>query len=228
MTAAAAIKRDSGKKTRLALHDDAVEFMQRRMQLTDEEIDKLRELYTPEATSVSNLFNDTIQRELQKAIADITADGDHVQEGIRRLRNKLDALGVTSGSPSQLEAIFRTQTQLAYSAGRMNANADPAVQEILWGYEYVTVGDDRVRPEHAVLDGTKLPKDDPRWGEIMPPNGWNCRCSVLEIYDTDSYQVVPPEPREIDGELVTGAADPGWGFNPGDVFRDTIALQSAR
>jgi SPP1 gp7 family putative phage head morphogenesis protein len=225
LTAADAMKR-TRRGIRLGLQDEAVDFLKRRLNLTDEELRKLAELYTPEAVTVSSQFAQTTQRELERVLAQNT--GVHVQEGIRLLRQKLDALGITNTSPSQLETIFRTQTQLAYSAGRLNENADPAVQAILWGYEYVTVGDDRVRPEHAVLNGVRLPKEDSRWNSIMPPNGWNCRCSVIEVFDTDDHRVVDPEPREIDGELVTGRADKGWGFNPGEVFRDVTAMRVVR
>lgn len=46
-------------------------------------------------------------------------------------------------------------------------------------WEYKTAGDNRVRPEHARLDGLILPADDPRWDRIFPPNGWKCRCYVV-------------------------------------------------
>ncbi len=45
---------------------------------------------------------------------------------------------------------------------------------------YHTVGDGRVRPEHAVFDGITRPVNDPFWKLYMPPNGWNCRCTVLQ------------------------------------------------
>lgn len=45
-------------------------------------------------------------------------------------------------------------------------------------WEYRTVGDNRVRQEHQVLEGLILPVNDPRWQKIMPPNGWNCRCYI--------------------------------------------------
>ena len=46
-------------------------------------------------------------------------------------------------------------------------------------WEYKTAGDDKVRPEHAELDGLVLPANDPRWDKIFPPNGWKCRCYVV-------------------------------------------------
>lgn len=45
--------------------------------------------------------------------------------------------------------------------------------------QYSTVGDSRVRPEHAALDKFTAPKTDPVWRRIYPPNGWNCRCTVI-------------------------------------------------
>ncbi len=46
-------------------------------------------------------------------------------------------------------------------------------------WEYRTVGDDKVRPEHALLDGLILPASDEAWKYIFPPNGWKCRCYIV-------------------------------------------------
>ena len=46
-------------------------------------------------------------------------------------------------------------------------------------WEYKTVGDDRVREEHAALDGLILHHSDQLWDKIYPPNGWKCRCYVV-------------------------------------------------
>lgn len=44
---------------------------------------------------------------------------------------------------------------------------------------YVTVGDERVRASHAAMNGIQRPMSDPIWDKIYPPNGWNCRCTVI-------------------------------------------------
>jgi SPP1 gp7 family putative phage head morphogenesis protein len=49
--------------------------------------------------------------------------------------------------------------------------------------KYVTAGDGRVRGEHARLNGTTLPKEHTFWSNFYPPNGWNCRCSVIKMSD---------------------------------------------
>ena len=46
-------------------------------------------------------------------------------------------------------------------------------------WEYRTVGDNRVRPEHAELEGMVLRENDKRWNELYPPNNFSCRCYVV-------------------------------------------------
>lgn len=47
--------------------------------------------------------------------------------------------------------------------------------------QYRTAHDDKVRPEHAALDRITLPMGDPFWESYYPPNGWNCRCTVVQV-----------------------------------------------
>lgn len=51
---------------------------------------------------------------------------------------------------------------------------------------YRTVGDGRVRPEHAALNGVIKPIDDPFWRTYYPPNGWRCRCTVMNTAEKAS------------------------------------------
>lgn len=50
-----------------------------------------------------------------------------------------------------------------------------------YNLQYRTAKDDKVRPEHAALDGVTLPMSDSFWETYFPPNGWNCRCSVVQV-----------------------------------------------
>lgn len=47
--------------------------------------------------------------------------------------------------------------------------------------QYRTAGDAKVRPTHAEMAGITLPVSDPFWEEFYPPNGWGCRCSVVQV-----------------------------------------------
>lgn len=47
--------------------------------------------------------------------------------------------------------------------------------------QYRTIGDSRVRPEHSLMNGITLPFSSPFWEQHFPPNGWNCRCTVVQV-----------------------------------------------
>lgn len=38
-----------------------------------------------------------------------------------------------------------------------------------------------MREQHRLLDGITLPPSDKFWDEFFPPNGWNCRCSAIQV-----------------------------------------------
>lgn len=50
-----------------------------------------------------------------------------------------------------------------------------------YNLQYRTQRDDKVRPEHAALDRVTLPPSDSSREEFYSPNGWNCRCTVVQI-----------------------------------------------
>lgn len=76
---------------------------------------------------------------------------------------------------------------------------------------YRTVGDSRVRPEHATLNGVVKPIDDPFWKTYYPPNGWRCRCTVMNTAEkvsegTFEDKTVKPEfhgNTALDEEILT-------------------------
>ena len=202
----------------------AVKFVQDRLDLSVEDIAVITQTYGPRALEVTRELGAVVERSAQDAVGVMVERGAHTRESMAILRTQLDTAGLTNVQPHLLETLVRTQTQLAYGAGRWNVNQDPAIDEILWGYEYVTVGDDRVRPNHEALNGTRYPKNVPMLQEIWPPNGFNCRCTMVEIY----FEGTPNRPAEtetIDGVEVIPGADAGWNFNPGVVHADGMRLR---
>ena len=83
------------------------------------------------------------------------------------------------------------------------------------------------RPDHAALEGTILPADDPFWATHFPPNGWGCKCWVRQMSSRQAERrggVTPrPEvttrawtnPRTGEVRDVPVGIDPGWERNPG-------------
>lgn len=131
------------------------------------------------------------------------------------------------GSPSRLKTIFRTNVQAAYAAGQWQQIQEQAdVAEYLL---YDAIDDHRVRPQHKEWDGTVLPVTHEWWATHFPPNGWNCRCGVIQLSeeDLDDLGLTPStkapaggssnwtNPRTGKVEKVEKGLDPGWNSNPG-------------
>ncbi len=145
---------------------------------------------------------------------------------------------VQLGSPRRLNTIYDTNLRTAYAAGHWariqeNARSAPYVM-------YSAVLDGRTRAQHRAWNGKVLRADDPWWKTHTPPNGWNCRCTVIQLSERDLNKMgkagpddAPPSPtREWtnprSGEVmqVPVGVDPGWGYAPG-ASRRASALQVA-
>ncbi|MGY4700421.1 phage minor head protein [Avibacterium paragallinarum] len=87
------------------------------------------------------------------------------------------------GTPRRLETIYRTNMQAAYSAQRYQQMRDNVDNRPYW--QYSAVNDDRTRPSHSVMNGLVYAYDDPFWHTFYPPNGFNCRCTVIALAERD-------------------------------------------
>ena len=84
-----------------------------------------------------------------------------------------------------------------------------------YNLQYRTAGDDKVRPAHAALNGVTLPPSDPFWQTYYPPNGWNCRCTVVQVRKS-KYPVTPHDEAMKRGEEALQDDTKGiFHFNPG-------------
>ncbi|MDG6314084.1 phage minor head protein [Glaesserella parasuis] len=87
------------------------------------------------------------------------------------------------GTPRRLNTIYRTNMQQAYSAARYQRYMDNVDNRPYW--QYSAVGDKRTRPAHQALNGKIYRYDDPFWATFYPPNGFNCRCTVIALSERD-------------------------------------------
>ena len=114
----------------------------------------------------------------------------------------------------------RTYLQAEYNFVVSSASMAAKWEEFMkdgdrYNLQYRTAGDDRVRPEHAALHGVTLPPSDPFWEEYYPPNGWNCRCTVVQVRKS-KYPATPHDEAIALGELATQKDPKGiFRFNPG-------------
>lgn len=93
----------------------------------------------------------------------------------------------TTASKARAEFLLRTHGFQAYAVARHQQQMSVARDFPYWKYE--TVGDSRVRPGHAALDGKVLRADDPWWKTHYPPWDWGCRCIVVAIDEEDAEEL---------------------------------------
>ena len=83
--------------------------------------------------------------------------------------------------------------------------------------QYRTAMDGLVRPEHAALEGITLPPSDKFWNEYYPPNGWNCRCTAVQVLK-DKYPTSDSDQACAAGERATTQIGKN-GENKAAIFR---------
>lgn len=186
-----------------------------------------------------------IHGELIQAIA----EGQTRETFIRELRPRLEAAGwwgrrtltdpatgvareVQLGSPRRLRIIFDTNMRQAHAAGRWQRFE--ATKAALPYLVYSAVLDSRTRPQHRAWHRIILPIDHLFWRTHFPPNGWRCRCTVIQAGDallasrgwtvttdealaTSGWKKTRPWLNKRTGRTLTVPAgiDPGFGYNVG-------------
>ena len=144
-----------------------------------------------------------VDKQLDKALADGLTLADFKKALTPRLQQagwwgKRDVVDPVTGeitkaqlgSASRLEVIFRTNLQSAYAVGQWQG-----IQQTKKSAPYLlydAVEDHRVRPEHQQWHGTVRPVDDPFWHSHYPPNGWSCRCGVIQL-NWDEMKAIRPD-----------------------------------
>jgi SPP1 gp7 family putative phage head morphogenesis protein len=156
-------------------------------------------------------------------------------ETLEQFRARFDEIVATHGWSYKgnrgwrTAVIYNTNLRMAYSAGRW-----AQIQKVKSGrpyLRYVAVQDRRTRHLHREWHNTVLPVDDPWWDNHYPPNGWNCRCTVMSLsqrdIDSGRYKLSPKAPDDpkvekivhVNGQAVELSVprgiDPGFGYNVG-------------
>ena len=86
---------------------------------------------------------------------------------------------VELGTSRRIKTIFRCNMSSAYSVGRYKQQLEDA--DVAPYFQYCAVMDGRTRPAHQAMNGKIFRYDDPIWNTMYPPNGWNCRCTVVSL-----------------------------------------------
>lgn len=112
--------------------------------------------------------------------------------GIKTGRAIRDAAEIVASMADWTKAyshtVVRTNLTSAYTAGRFQQLADPTVRRFIPALQFVSVREPwdpkrrtGTRPNHLAAHGLVAAVDDPIWGLLAPPLGYNCRCTVILV-----------------------------------------------
>lgn len=172
--------------------DEAIEYFRSRDLLSPEAFAALTDAAKMQAFTASQLATERLRAFAQHKLYESLDRGGTLERFAAQLRSEEVSLGVTPSDPYYVENVYRTNVATAYGAGRYRQITSPAVQAARSLVEYRTAGDARVRPNHARLNGLVFRQSDPRWPMFAPPNGYQCRCSIVlrRTSDVDPRRIV--------------------------------------
>lgn len=200
------------------------------------------------AFTVAKAMSYDVLQDIRQAMDAAIRDGTTFEEFKNGLKPTLQAKGwwgrsampdpltgetknVQLGSTRRLGTIFHVNMRASYAAGhweRIQRSKETRAYLM-----YVAILDDRTRPGHRAWHAIILPVDHPFWQTHYPPNGWKCRCTVLQLSqrDLENMGLAVSTDGEVDdfmtrtnefrnnrtGEVtkVPAGIDPGFGYNVG-------------
>ena len=84
-----------------------------------------------------------------------------------------------------------------------------------YNLQYRTAEDERVRASHRKLDGITLPITSKFWDYYFPPNGWNCRCTVVQVRKGKYPESDERKALDDGSQATAGKHQEMFKFNPG-------------
>jgi len=111
-------------------------------------------------------------------------------------------------SPHHLDNIFRTNIQNAYAHGIWTQQQKNKANRPYLRYSSLT--DSRVRPSHLALNNIIRHIDDAFWDTHYAPNGFNCRCAIDAITESQAKRLG----ITTDDDLPDIQPDEGWAISP--------------
>lgn len=81
--------------------------------------------------------------------------------------------------------------------------------------QYRTAADERVRKSHRLMHNITLPVTSKFWDWYFPPNGWGCRCNVVQVRRGKYPESNEREAMNLGSQATAGKHQEMFRFNPG-------------
>jgi len=144
---------------------------------------------------MTQVERDNIFKIIKPILFNVIKSGGTIKDFIKQANDKFEQY-IRQGeidederySSSRLETIVRTNVNEAFNYGLRMYYEDPDLDGFVEAYQYSAIMDDRVRPNHAILDGRVFSVSNPVIDKITPPNGYNCFDELTEVYTNQGWK----------------------------------------
>lgn len=198
-------------------HGEAIAFIRDKPAVSRAVFDRLLPELKARAFTISGIEVATVLQDVRDRIAEVPAGADwdtikyeiadeigpylEAGTGDTEEERRQQAREIQAAAERRAEILLRTHGFEAYQAARHEVMERQTDVMPMWQYQ--SVGDNRVRPAHAALDGVVLPAGHPFWQTHFPPWDWGCRCQVVPLSEADIAEIRdqdadnPPERQRI-------------------------------
>lgn len=173
----------------IAPHEEAAELIRSKPTVVREVFDRMLPEIRARAFVITGIHAADVLQRVRDRIAELP-EGALWEDVKKDILREISPYLVSAQDPNErareeqaasrrAELLVRTHAFQAYQACKWHIMQETKTSYPYW--KYVTIGDDRVRPEHAALNGLVVPADSPFWVDHFPPWDWGCRCDVVPI-----------------------------------------------
>lgn len=193
----------------VGVFEEALAWFRARVPMTDTQYTELEQRAGDKAFWVTGAANLDTVNDVWQALERALEQGITLDDFKKAVSAKL-AREWGAPNATRVETIFRTNVQLAYSAGRYRQQMAPAVARSRPYGEFIALLDARSSEICPPLNGIILPLDHPWWTSHYPPLHHNCRSLRRTLRASQA------EERGVTDEPPPSEADEGFGGVPGD------------
>lgn len=188
-------------------NEQAAEWLKSKPIVSREVFDSLLPDLQGRAFLISGIEDATVAADIRATIAELPR-GQSWEASKQTIVDKLGPFFDAKAAAARATLLLRTHGFQAY---RTASHAVMERQKNVFTYwQYLTVGDERVRPSHRALDGVIAPANSPFWED--KPGGWGCRCRKVPLLpdevdeiESDDANLPPAERRVLSGPRLTQA-----------------------
>ncbi|MCW0218379.1 MAG: phage minor head protein [Prosthecobacter sp.] len=181
-------------------HDEAAKWIADKPIVSREVFDSLLPELKARAFLITGIEDANVAQEIRELIAEVP-EGAQWETQKKAIIEKLGPWFDAEGATARAELLLRTHGFQAYQVAQHRVMDRQSDTFPYW--QYLSLGDEKVRPAHVELNERIAPANDPFWRDHNPPWQWGCRCrkvpllpdEVDEIRAADAKR--PPEAKRV-------------------------------